>query len=69
MMLGAEAKNAEVRRMSPEDACSGDMLVLIQWHGRKVSVPLSQLIPLGADKSTIEAISDWHYWVAQGYCF
>jgi hypothetical protein len=20
-------------------------------------------------QSTIEAIGDWHYWVAQGYCF
>ncbi|MGH9449691.1 MAG: hypothetical protein ACRD11_04035, partial [Terriglobia bacterium] len=21
------------------------------------------------DQSTSEAIADWHYWVAQGYCF
>lgn len=64
-----KGETVEVRRLAPEDACSGDMLVLIQWHGRTVAVPLSQLIPLGADESTVEAIGDWHYWVAQGYCF
>ncbi|HLJ26307.1 MAG TPA: calcium-binding protein [Candidatus Angelobacter sp.] len=30
---------------------------------------MSQLTAIDADKSTIEAIGDWHYWVAQGYCF
>lgn len=59
----------EVRRLAPEDSCSTDMLVLIQWHGRNVAVPLSQLTSLDADESTAEAIADWHYWVAQGYCF
>jgi len=64
-----KGETVEVRRMAPEEACSGDILVLIQWHGRKVAVPLSQLVPLRADESTVEAIGDWHYWVAQGYCF
>ncbi len=64
-----KGETVEVRRMAPEDACSADMLVLIKWHGRNVAVPLSQLLPLGADESTVEAIGDWHYWVAQGYCF
>jgi hypothetical protein len=64
-----KGETVEVRRMAPEDACSGDMLVLIHWHGRNVAVPLSQLIPLGADKSTVEAIGDWHYWVMQAYQF
>lgn len=64
-----KGETVEVRRMAPEDGCSADMLVLIQWHGRHVAVPLSQLIPLSADESTVEAIGDWHYWVAQGYCF
>jgi hypothetical protein len=59
----------EVSRMAPEDACSGDMLVLIRWQGRNVAVPLSQLVALNAEESTIEAINDWHYWVAQGYRF
>lgn len=64
-----KGETVEVRRMAPEEACSGDMLVLILWHGRNVAVPLSQAIPVGADKSTVEAIGDWHYWVAQGYRF
>lgn len=59
----------EVRRMAPEDACSRDLLVLIRWQGRNMAVPLSQLVALDADESTIEAISDWHYWVARGYRF
>jgi len=45
------------------------MLVQIRWQGRKMAVPLSQLTALDADQSTAEAIGDWHYWGAQGYCF
>jgi hypothetical protein len=59
----------EVQGMAPEDACSADMLVLIRWQGRTMAVPLSQLIAVDADGSTSEAIGDWHYWLAQGYCF
>jgi len=66
-LLKGEA--VEVRRLAPEEACSTVMLVLIQWHGRNVAVPLSQLTAIDADESTAEAIGDWHYWVAQGYCF
>ena len=64
-----KGETVEVRRLAPEDACSSDMLVLITWHGRNVAVPLSQLTPLDADESTSEAVSDWHYWIAQGYLF
>jgi hypothetical protein len=64
-----KGETVEVRRMAPEDACSTDMFVLIRWQARSLAVPLSQLTAIDADKSTIEAIGDWHYWVAQGYCF
>lgn len=64
-----KGETVEVQRMAPEDACSTDMLVLIRWQGRTTAVPLSQLIAVDADDSTAEAIGDWHYWVAQGYCF
>jgi Calcium binding len=64
-----KGETVEVGRLAPEDSCSSDMFVLIRWKGRKVAIPLSQLTPLDADKSTDEAIGDWHYWVAQGYCF
>jgi hypothetical protein len=59
----------EVQRMAPEDACSADMLVLIRWQDRTMAVPLSQLVAINPNQSTAEAIGDWHYWVAQGYCF
>jgi Calcium binding len=56
----------EVLGMATEDACEHDMFVQIRWQGRKMAVPLSQLEAIDADKSTDEAIGDWHYWVAQG---
>lgn len=64
-----KGETVEVQSMAPEDSCSADMLVLIRWNGRKVAIPLSQLTPLDADESTAQAIGDWHYWLAQGYCF
>jgi hypothetical protein len=59
----------DVRRLAPEAACSTDMLVQIRSQGRAMAVPLSQLVGVHVDESTAEAIGDWHYWVAQGYCF
>jgi Calcium binding len=64
-----KGETVEVQRMAPEDACSAEMLVLIRWHDRTMAVPLSQLVAIKPDQSTAEAIGDWHYWVAQGYCF
>jgi hypothetical protein len=58
----------EVLRMAVEDLCEHDMLVQIRWQGCKMAVPLSQLGAIDPDESTNEAIGDWHYWVAQGYC-
>ncbi len=64
-----KGETVEVRGLAPEDSCAHDMLVLIRWHNRNVAVPLSQLTAIDADESTVEAIGDWHYWLAQGYCF
>jgi hypothetical protein len=64
-----KGETVEVRAMAPEEACASDMLVLIKWQGRTMAVPLSQLQAIKGSKATHEAISDWHYWVAQGYCF
>jgi hypothetical protein len=64
-----KGETVEVQRMAPEDACSAEMLVLIRWHDRTMAVPVSQLVAIKPDQSTAEAIGDWHYWVAQGYCF
>jgi Calcium binding len=64
-----KGETVEVRGLAPEDSCAHDMLVLIRWHGRNVAVPLSQLTAIDADEFTVKAIEDWHYWLAQGYCF
>jgi len=64
-----KGETVEVRGMAPEEVCASDMLVLIKWHGRTMAVPLSQLQAIKGSKATNEAIADWHYWVAQGYCF
>jgi hypothetical protein len=32
-------------------------------------VPLAQLVGVGVNEQTAEAIADWHYWVAQGRQF
>ena len=64
-----KGETVEVRSLAPEDACTSDMLVLIRWQVRKMAVLLSQPLAIKDDESTIEAIGDWHYWVAQGGCF
>ncbi|MFN0170637.1 MAG: calcium-binding protein [Bryobacteraceae bacterium] len=64
-----KGETVEVLYMTPEDACSAGMLVLIRWQGRTMAVPLSQLVAVDPDDSTAEAMADWHYWVAEGYCF
>ena len=64
-----KGESVEVLRMAPEDACSADMLVVIQWQERTMAVTLSHLAAVDPDDPTAEAIADWHYWVAQGYCF
>lgn len=64
-----KGETVEVRSLAPQDSGAHDMLVLIRWHGRNVAVPLSQLLAISADHSTVQAIADWHYWLAQDYCF
>ena len=65
----SKGETVQVLRMAPEESCSADMLVLIRWQGRKLAVPLSQLAAIDVDQSTVGAIRDWHYWIAQGYLF
>ena len=64
-----KGEDVEVLSMASEDACAKDMLVLVRWQGRKLAVPLLQLTAVNRDDSTVEAIGDWHYWVAQGNQF
>ena len=46
-----------------------EILVRIKWQGRKLGVPLAQLEGIEVSNQTAEAIADWRYWIAQGYCF
>jgi hypothetical protein len=62
-------EEATVVRMAPEDDCMSDMLVIIEWCGRTLGVPLAQLEGVDVDEETAQAIADWHYWVARGYQF
>lgn len=64
-----KSDSVEIRKMAPEDSCPTDMLVMTRWKNRNIAVPLSQLKGSAVDESTTQAIEDWHYWVAQGYCF
>jgi hypothetical protein len=59
----------EVVRMAPEDACLGEMQILIRWQNRTLAVPLSQLSATDADAATVEAIADGHYWLDAGNAF
>ncbi len=58
-----------VTGMAPEEDCEHDMLVDVQWQGRRLAVPLAQLEGVAVDEAMQEAIGDWHYWVARGYQF
>ena len=46
-----------------------EMQVMIEWQDRALAVPLAQLVGVGVNEQTAEAIADWHYWVAQGRQF
>ena len=57
----------EVVGMAPEEECQHEMFVLIPWERRRLAVPLAQLEGIMADRKTVQAIGDWHYWTRKGY--
>jgi hypothetical protein len=66
LLVGDEV---EVVSMAPSDECSNEMFVMIRWEHGGLGVPLSQLKPSGAGANTEIGVSDWLYWVRQGYQF
>jgi hypothetical protein len=66
LLVGDEV---EVISMAPADECLYDMFVMIRWEHGGLGVPLSQLTPTLAGPTTKVTVSDWHYWVGQGYQF
>jgi hypothetical protein len=57
----------EVTDMAPEAECEHEMFIVIRWQRRGLAVPLAQLIGIGTDQETQQAIEDWHYWINQGH--
>lgn len=55
--------------LSEDENLGGDFFIRIEWMGRKMGVPLSQLKPLKVSKETKQAVEDWQYWKARGYMF
>ncbi|HEY5892670.1 MAG TPA: calcium-binding protein [Chthoniobacterales bacterium] len=47
----------------------GEMMVEVKWRDRTMGLPLAQIKGVDVDEKTVEAIADWHYWVAQGRQF
>jgi len=55
-----KSEQVTVTGMSPEDDCMREIFVQIEWQGRSLGIPLSQIESMKADKMTKEAIADWH---------
>jgi calcium binding protein len=53
--------------LAPEEDCMAEIIVLTNFSGRTLGVPLAQLQPRKVSTATKQAIQDWHYWVAMGY--
>jgi hypothetical protein len=71
MEISPLTKNEKITavKMADMDLCGNTMFVIIGWQNRQLGVPLEQLLPLDSDENTLEAVKDWHYWVARGYQF
>ena len=60
----------EVIGMPPEAECEHEMFVTIAQGRKGLAVPLSQLeVANSVSDETLQAVEDWHYWLAQGYEF
>lgn len=64
-----KGETVQILDMAGEGECQSEMFVLIDWQGRKMGVPLDQLVGVEVDEDTEEAIGDWHYWRNCGYQF
>lgn len=64
-------ETAQVMDMADTDDCMAEIMVLIVQDGDLLAVPLMQMqcVPENASEQTIQAVEDWHYWVARGYQF
>ena len=59
----------KVLEMSSDEDCLDDMFVEIEYQDDIFSARLSDIEPLQVGEETIQAITDWKYWVNRGYEF
>jgi len=64
-----KGQEIEVVGLAPAEECGSEMFVAVTREHRNLAVPLAQLEPIQADKTTQQTVGNWHYWVAQGYEF
>lgn len=70
MSLLVVGEEVSVTGQPDEDDCAAEMMVFVDWKGRDLAVPLSQIEPIGrVNRAMREAVADWHYWVQMGYRF
>lgn len=62
-----EGEEVAVLGLAEEDECMNELFVRIKWRGRKMAVPLSQLVTIDGDVETEEVVEDWRYWNDRGY--
>jgi len=61
--VGSKTK---VISMAAEDDCMSEVFVLVKYRKSKLAVPLAQLKCNSVDENTLQAVEDWHYWIARG---
>ena len=57
----------EVVDLAAEDDCMSEVFVVVKYGKSELAVPLAQLECHATDEDTLQAVADWHYWVARGY--
>ena len=60
-------EKVQVTDIVPMEDPPSEIFVEIEWGGRTMGVPLSQLEGVDVDEGTQEAIEDWRYWKQRGY--
>jgi DNA invertase Pin-like site-specific DNA recombinase len=74
--VGSGSAQREAREKLLDSARRREIDIVLVWRldrwGRSLTdllATLQELEHLGIGFVSAEAIADWHYWVAQGYCF
>jgi hypothetical protein len=64
-------EKVEILGLLDDEDCDepSEIFVLARWQGRELGLPLAQLGGIEVSNRTAQAIADWHYWCARGYCF